>query len=64
MRWKSALLCLVVTCVILPRALVTQAQTFGITLPRALNFATSPSPVGSGARAAAQGFAFIHDLEG
>jgi long-subunit fatty acid transport protein len=43
----------------LPHALAAQSQTFGITLPRALNFATSPSPVGSGARAAAQAFAFI-----
>lgn len=32
---------------------------FGITLPPSLNFATSPSPVGSGARAAGKGFAFI-----
>jgi long-subunit fatty acid transport protein len=43
----------------LPRVLAAQEQTFGITLPRALNFTTSPSPVGSGARAAAQAFAFI-----
>jgi long-subunit fatty acid transport protein len=31
----------------------------GITLPPSLNFATSPNPVGSGARAAGKGFAFI-----
>ena len=43
----------------LPRALAAQEQTFGITLPRALNFATSPSPVGSGARAQGQALAFI-----
>ena len=40
---------------------VLQAQTFpvGLSLPRALNFATSPAPVGSGARAQGQGIAFI-----
>ena len=31
----------------------------GISLPPSLNFATSPNPVGSGARAAGKGFAFI-----
>jgi long-subunit fatty acid transport protein len=36
-----------------------QQLPFGITLPPSLNFATSPSPVGSGARAVGKGTAFI-----
>jgi long-subunit fatty acid transport protein len=31
----------------------------GLSLPPSLNFATSPNPIGSGARAAGKGFAFI-----
>jgi long-subunit fatty acid transport protein len=43
----------------LPRALLAQQLPFGISLPPSLNFATSPAPVGSGARAAGKAFAFI-----
>jgi long-subunit fatty acid transport protein len=43
----------------LPAALVAQELPFGIFLPPSLNFATSPSPVGSGARAVGKGTAFI-----
>jgi long-subunit fatty acid transport protein len=42
-----------------PSVLFAQALPFGISLPPSLNFATSPSPVGSGARAAGRAFAFI-----
>lgn len=59
MRRKHALLWLMAICVLLPRVLTAQDERFGITLPRALNFATSPSPIGSGARAQGQGSAFI-----
>jgi long-chain fatty acid transport protein len=43
----------------LPVFLAAQELPFGISLPPALNFATSPSPVGSGARAVGKGTAFI-----
>lgn len=43
----------------LPSALGAQTLPFGISLPPSLNFATSPSPVGSGARAVGKGTAFI-----
>jgi hypothetical protein len=46
-------------CLSLPRALLAQELPFGISLPPTLNFATSPAPVGSGARAAGKAFAFI-----
>jgi long-subunit fatty acid transport protein len=59
MHLLRALLWLTAICILLPRALAAQNQTFGITLPRALTFATSPSPVGSGARAQGQAVAFI-----
>jgi long-subunit fatty acid transport protein len=52
--WWSSLLLLA-----LPYALGAQERPFGISLPPSLNFATSPAPVGSGARAAGKGFAFI-----
>jgi long-subunit fatty acid transport protein len=42
-----------------PSVLFAQALPFGISLPPSLNFAISPSPVGSGARAAGKAFAFI-----
>ena len=45
---------LVVVCGVLPGLSLAQ-----ITLPPSINFATSPSPVGSGARAAGKSFAFI-----
>ena len=44
---------------VVPSVLFAQALPFGVSLPPSLNFATSPSPVGSGARAAGIGFAFI-----
>jgi long-subunit fatty acid transport protein len=47
------------TCWALPAVLFAQQLPFGVSLPPSLNFATSPSPVGSGARAAGKGFAFI-----
>jgi long-subunit fatty acid transport protein len=43
----------------LPVFLAAQELPFGIALPPSLNFATSPSPVGSGARAVGKGTAFI-----
>jgi long-subunit fatty acid transport protein len=43
----------------LPVFLAAQELPFGISLPPSLNFATSPSPVGSGARAVGKGTAFI-----
>ena len=42
-----------------PSSATAQNLPFGISLPPSLNFATSPAPVGSGARAAGKGFAFI-----
>ena len=45
--------------IFLPRVLLAQGLPFGISLPPSLNFATSPSPVGSGARAHGQALAFI-----
>jgi long-subunit fatty acid transport protein len=56
---RRALLWLTAIGMLLPGALAAQNQTFGIALPRALTFATSPSPVGSGARAQGQAVAFI-----
>src|SRR5215831_15702819 len=43
----------------LPVFLAAQGLPFGISLPPSLNFATSPSPVGSGARAQGKALAFI-----
>src|SRR5215510_16033758 len=51
--WLTAL------CWLLPAVVAAQTLPFGISLPPSLNFATSPSPVGSGARAAGKAFAFI-----
>lgn len=56
---QRVLPCLTMIGILLPCALAAQEQRFGITLPRALTFAISPSPVGSGARAQGQGSAFI-----
>jgi long-subunit fatty acid transport protein len=50
---------LVMIGLVVPSVLFAQALRFGIALPPSLNFATSPSPVGSGARAAGKAFAFI-----
>lgn len=56
-----SLIWLIVMCCALPG--ISRAQgtplDFGISLPPSLNFATSPNPVGSGARAAGKAFAFI-----
>jgi len=59
MRLRFPLLGLTVLCLALPGALRAQTLPFGISLPPSLNFATSPSPVGSGARAVGKGTAFI-----
>src|SRR5262245_55550482 len=44
---------------LLATSAVAEDLPFGISLPPSLNFATSPSPVGSGARAVGKGTAFI-----
>jgi hypothetical protein len=44
---------------LLPSVSRAQGRPLGISLPPSLNFATSPAPVGSGARAAGKAFAFI-----
>src|SRR5215468_2662797 len=54
--WK---LWLTVACLALAAPIMAQPLPFGISLPPSLNFATSPSPVGSGARAVGKGTAFI-----
>ncbi len=59
MRLKHARLYLLILWLILPSLAQAQALPFGLSLPRALNFATSPTPVGSGARAQGQAVAFI-----
>jgi long-subunit fatty acid transport protein len=59
MYLRCLMLWLAVLCLALPSALYAQTLPFGISLPPSLNFATSPSPVGSGARAQGQGLAFI-----
>ncbi|MCZ6871981.1 MAG: outer membrane protein transport protein [bacterium] len=53
-------LCFIVLC-LLPTLSMAQMSPLdvGITLPPSFNFATSPNPVGSGARAAGKAFAFI-----
>src|SRR5713101_8041536 len=48
-----------VLCWWLPHVAVAQTLPFGISLPPSLNFATSPAPVGSGARAQGKAQAFI-----
>jgi long-subunit fatty acid transport protein len=50
---------LMLLCLVLPAMVFAQDLPFGVSLPPSLNFATSPSPVGSGARAAGKAFAFI-----
>ena len=59
MRLRYPTLWLAVLCCLRPGLLTAQTLPFGISLPPALNFATSPSPVGSGARAQGKGLAFI-----
>lgn len=53
------MLWLMLSCSMLPSICAAQVDSFGLSLPPSLNFATSPSPVGSGARAAGKAFAFI-----
>src|SRR5438128_11075581 len=48
-----------IICLALPLTVGAQQLPFGLSLPPSLNFATSPSPVGSGARAVGKGTAFI-----
>ena len=43
----------------LPAVVAAQTLPFGLSLPPSINFATSPSPVGSGARAQGKALAFI-----
>jgi hypothetical protein len=50
---------LVLICLALPGVSRDQELPFGVSLPPSFNFATSPNPVGSGARAAGKAFAFI-----
>src|SRR5512145_2449006 len=59
MRTTSGLLWLAVFWLGLVTAVQAQTLPFGISLPPSLNFATSPSPIGSGARAAGKANAFI-----
>jgi long-subunit fatty acid transport protein len=53
------LLWLLMLGLLLPSVSRAQGLPLGISLPPSLNFATSPAPVGSGARAAGKAFAFI-----
>ncbi len=61
MRMLFGGLWLMVIGAVLPGWVMAQStpRDFGISLPPSLNFASSPNPVGSGARAAGKGFAFI-----
>src|SRR5437588_8572914 len=56
---RPVMLWLAVLCLPWPSALLAQTLPFGLSLPPSLNFATSPSPVGSGARAQGKALAFI-----
>src|SRR5437588_12007582 len=56
---RPVMLWLAVLCLPWPSALLAQTLPFGISLPPSLNFATSPSPVGSVARAQGKALAFI-----
>jgi long-subunit fatty acid transport protein len=56
---NSMLAWLSIILLALPWSLFAQDLPFGIALPPSLNFATSPNPVGSGARAIGKGTAFI-----
>ena len=59
MRHERFAVWLAALCLALPGVSAAQDLPFGISLPPSLNFATSPNPVGSGARAAGRAFAFI-----
>jgi long-subunit fatty acid transport protein len=50
---------LILLCCVFPCNIGAQELPFGIALPPSLNFATSPAPVGSGARAQGKALAFI-----
>src|SRR2546427_11867755 len=50
---------LTILCWLSPAVVAAQTLPFGISLPPSLNFATSPAPVGSGARAQGKAQAFI-----
>jgi hypothetical protein len=59
MHRSRLLLWLLVPGLLLPSVSTAQDLPLGISLPPSLNFATSPAPMGSGARAAGKAFAFI-----
>jgi long-subunit fatty acid transport protein len=59
MPLMRGVLWLTVLCWMLPAVVAAQTLPFGLSLPPSLNFATSPSPVGSGARAQGKAQAFI-----
>src|SRR2546421_11802130 len=56
---RRPMLWLAVLCLMWPSTLIAQTLPFGLSLPPSINFATSPSPVGSGARAQGKALAFI-----
>src|SRR5262245_42136376 len=59
MPLMRGVLWLTVLCWLLRAVVAAQTLPFGISLPPSINFATSPSPVGSGARAQGKAQAFI-----
>ena len=59
MDCRRRALWIMLLCCWLPPVAVAQTLPFGISLPPSLNFATSPAPVGSGARAQGKAVAFI-----
>src|SRR5215510_12224823 len=59
MDCRRCALWIMLLCCWLPPVALAQPLPFGISLPPSLNFATSPAPVGSGARAQGKGLAFI-----
>ena len=59
MSLRCPVLWLILIYWVLPHSSFAQQLPFGISLPPSLNFATSPAPVGSGARAQGKAIAFI-----
>ena len=59
MDCRRRALWIMLLCCWLPPVAVAQTLPFGISLPPSLNFATSPAPVGAGARAQGNAVAFI-----
>ena len=59
MDCRRRALWIMLLCCWLPPVAMAQTLPFGISLPPSLNFATSPAPVGSGARAQGKAVAFI-----